>query len=368
VRYEINPNYLLALVTRALTVRRGAAAGAVFTLFMTFMPFLSSPPYTASMIVRRALRFSSVAFPLLFAWNALDAQSAPLPAAFRTSAQMVLVPVTVTGHNGKTIEGLRAKDFSIFEDRVAQQIVSFTAEDAPCSVGLILDISGSMRNALDSAKGVAHSFLETANPEDEFLLLTVSSQPDAVSNFTTDVANLEGSIERTSPGGMTALIDTVYLGLNQMRKAHQPRRALLILSDGMDNYSRYSKGELMRVALEADVQIYAIIVGGGSGGASSGGAPFRPSLAAKPIDQAREREGPNTLEELSEKTGGLYFHARNSTEAKEAAIKAGRALRNQYVIGYQPPSSAATGKWHEVRVKSSVPKAHIYARNGYYAP
>jgi Ca-activated chloride channel family protein len=316
----------------------------------------------------QALRVSSVAFLLLGAGQASDAQTIAIPAAFRTSAQMVLVPVTVTDHNGKTVQGLSAKDFNVFEDRSPRQIVSFAAEDAPSSIGLVLDISGSMRDSLDAAKGVAHAFLETANPEDEFILLTVSTQPDTISTFTPNTADLEDSIGRTRPGGMTALIDTVYLGLNHMRKAHQSRRALLILSDGMDNFSRYSKGELMRVALEADVQIYAIIVGNGSGGSASGGAPFRPSLAAKPIDQAREREGPNMLEELSEKTGGLYFHVRNGAEAQEAATKAGRALRNQYVIGYQPPGSLASGKWHQVHVKSNVPKVRVYARNGYYAP
>jgi VWFA-related protein len=125
---------------------------------------------------------------------------------------------------------------------------------------------------------------------------------------------------------------------------------------------------LMRAALEADVQIYTIIVGNGSGGSSTGGAPFRPSLIAKPIDQAREHEGPNMLEELSEKTGGLYFRAQSDIEAREAAIKAGRALRNQYVIGYQPPSSGTTGKWHRIHVKSNLPKVNVYARNGYYTP
>ena len=290
-----------------------------------------------------------------------------MPAAFRTNAQMVLVPCTVIDHNGKTIEGLRADNFKVLEDQVAQQIVSFTAEDAPSSIGLVLDISGSMRNTLGSAKEVAHHFLQTANSEDEFLLLTVSTQPDTVSRFTTDIADLEQNIERTSSGGMTSLIDTVYLGLNGMRKARQPRRALLVLSDGIDNYSRYSKSELMRVALEANVQIYAIVVGDGSGGSQSG-VPYRPSMIAKPIDQAREREGPLLLEELAEKTGGLHFRVRNDAEAKEAAIKAGRALRNEYVIGYQPSSSGDTGKYHRVHVKANVPKVKVYARNGYYAP
>lgn len=305
---------------------------------------------------------------LTTAWGELDAQSAAVPPAFRTSAQMVLVPVTVTDHNGKTVEGLRSEDFKILEDQVPRQIVSFTSEDAPCSVGLVLDISGSMRNALSTAKNVVQSFLGTANPDDEFLLLTVSTQPEAISGFTTDIAALKENIELTKAGGMTALIDTVYLGLNRMRKAKQPRRALLILSDGMDNYSRYSESELIRVALEADVQIYAIIMDNGSGGTVGGGVPFRPSLAAKPWDQARERQGPALLEKVADKTGGLHFHVRGDTEAKEAAIKAGRAVRNEYLIGYQPPGSGAAGKWHQVRVKSSVPKVNIYARNGYYAP
>jgi Ca-activated chloride channel homolog len=320
------------------------------------------------MLLPAPLRFTCIAFPLLVSCNGFAAQRAPLPAEFRASAQLVLVPVTVTDHSGKSILGLRAKDFNILEDRVAQPIKSFSAEDAPCSVGLVLDISGSMRNTLAAAKGVAHSFSQTANPQDEFLLLTVSTRPEAVSRFTTDISDLEESIERTSPGGMTALIDTIYLGLNHMRKASQPRRAVLILSDGMDNYSRYSKSELMRVALEAGVQIYTIIVGNGSAGASTGTFPFRPSLVGKPIDRAREHEGPGLLEELSYQTGGLHFHVRNDAEAKKAAIAAGRALRNLYVIGYQPPSSGASGKWHQVRVKSNVPKVNVYARNGYYAP
>ncbi len=280
---------------------------------------------------------------------------------------MVLVPVTVTDRNGKTVPGLRAENFAVLEDQVPQQIVSFTADDAPCSVGLVLDISGSMRNTLGSAKSVLRAFFETTNAEDEFLVLTVSTQPEASPSFTGNIADLEESIDHTNPGGMTALIDTVYLGLNGMRKARRPRRALLVLSDGMDNFSRYSKAELMRVALEADVQIYSIVVDGGAAGTSNG-VPFRPSMAAKPIDQARERQGPLLLEELSEKTGGLHFRVRNDAQANEAAIQVGRALRNQYVIGYQPSSSGQTGKYHRLRVKSNVPKVNVSARNGYYAP
>jgi len=305
---------------------------------------------------------------LLLPLETLRAQTKTMDAAFRTNSQMVLVPITVTDHSGKTVQGLRAQDFNVFEDQVPQQIMAFTSEDAPCSVGLVLDISGSMRSSLAAAKSVAQSFVKTANQEDEFMLLTVSSQPEAVPGFTTDTAALQDNIAATTSGGMTALIDTLYLGLNRMRKAGQPRRALLVLSDGVDNYSRYSKGELMRVAFEADVQIYSIIVDNGAANAVPATVPFRPMLIRKGGDQSQQAEGPRMLEELSEKTGGLHFHVRTDAEANAAAIQAGQALRNEYVIGYHPPVSGISGKWHRVRVKSTVPKLNVYARNGYYAP
>ena len=285
---------------------------------------------------------------------------------FRADTQLVLVPVTVTDRNGKTIEGLRAQDFNILDDQRPQQILSLTNEDAPCSVGLVLDVSGSMKGSLSAAKDVASAFLRSANPEDEFFLLTVSSQPAALSGFTTDVAALEGEIDAAKPGGMTALADTVYLGLSRMKNARRPRRALLIFSDGIDNYSRYSDAELMRVALEADVQVYTIILDAAAGGAS-GTVPFRPGLAAKPWDRGPERQGPEMLEKLSEKTGGLHFRVHGVADARDAMAKTGRALRNEYVIGYQPPASGQSGKWHRVHVKANVQKANVYARNGYYS-
>jgi len=317
---------------------------------------------------RTALRFSCVALPLLFAGGSATAQIVPTAANFRTSTRMVLVPVTVTDHYGKTILGLQAKDFNIFDDQTPQAIVSFTAEDAPCSAGLVLDISGSMQTTLGAVKESALAFVRTANPRDEFLLLTVSTLPEASLAFTTDTAVLEDSIARTRTGGFTALIDTVYLGLNQMRKARHPQRALVIVSDGMDNHSRYSKAELLKAALEADVQIYSIIIDNGAGGSSPNTVPFRPSMIAKPGDQGAARQGPSLLEELADKTGGLSFHARNGAEAQGAMLKAGLALRNEYVIGYQPADSDASGKRHQIRVKSTVPKVSVHARSGYYAP
>jgi Ca-activated chloride channel family protein len=145
------------------------------------------------------------------------------------------------------------------------------------------------------------------------------------------------------------------------------RRALLIVSDGKDNHSRYSENELMRVALEADVQIYTIVMDTGSDGVSTRSTPYRPSLIAKPWDRAEEQKGPEMLEKLSDETGGLHFRVRTEAEAREAVIKVGRALRDEYVIGYSPASSGASGRWHRIRVKLNVTGIRVHARNGYYA-
>jgi Ca-activated chloride channel family protein len=309
-----------------------------------------------------------LAFSLGISAGEADAQSVSRPATFRTASRMVLVPFTVTDHNGKTVPDLQAKDFNIFDDQTPQQIVSFAYEDAPCTIGLVLDISGSMKSTLDFVKEGAHSFVGMANPEDEFLFLTVSTLPSASPEYTNDVAELEEDISFAQPGGFTALVDTVYLGLNRMRQAPHPRRALLILSDGMDNHSRYSKSELLRVALEADVQIFTVIIDNGAGNSSTMGVPYVPSLVRKPWQQAADRQGPNLLEELADKTGGLHFHAANGDKVKEAMARAGQALRNQYLIGYQPADSGLSGKWHRIHVKTTVPKVHIHARSGYYTP
>ena len=265
--------------------------------------------------------------------------------------------------------GLQAKDFNIFEDQTPQRIVSFATEDAPVSAGLVLDVSGSMRGALGIVKDSAQAFVKTANEDDEFLLLTVSSQPAAVSEFTTDPETIEEGIAATRPGGYTALVDTVYLALNKMRKGRNPQRALIIISDGIENNSRYSRAELLLDALEADVQIYAIIIDNGArGGLGSNTIPFHPGLMMKPGDQARANQQLSLLEELADKTGGLYFHARDSAQAKDGMMRVGEALRNEYMIGYQPADFELSGKWHRIRVKSTVPKLRIHSRSGYYAP
>lgn len=288
---------------------------------------------------------------------------------FRVNSRLVLVPATVTDSNGKSMVGLQAQNFAIFDDQKPQQIVSFTNEDAPCSVALVLDSSGSMRNAFGIAREGAKALVGSANPSDEFLLLTVSTQPTAGPAFSTDPAGVMETIAFAKPGGMTALVDAVYLGLTQMRQARHPQRALVVLSDGMENHSQYSRSQLLRAALEADVQIYTVLLPTTPGGVAGNGAPFRPSMIAKPGDRGPQIEGPELLETLADKTGGLHFRAHSQAEASAAIAKIGEALRNEYILGFQPSGNGSLpGKAHRIRVTTTLPKVYVHARSSYIAP
>jgi Ca-activated chloride channel family protein len=312
------------------------------------------------------IQTSGIALLFLLPVVTSKAGPSPEPTTFHTNAELVLVPFVVTDRNGKTVEGLEASNFTILDDEEPQRIVSFGTEHTPCSVAVVLDVSGSMRETLTTATSVARAFLGTADPDDEFLLLTISTEPQVHSGFTSETAVLEKSLDLSRPQGLTALIDTVYLGLGRMRKAKWPRRAMLILSDGMDNHSRYSERELKSVAAEADVQIYTIVMAGVSASPSAA-AVLRPVPVNKPVDQAREHQGPSMLEALSNETGGISFRVGDRAEAKNAAIVAAQAMRSEYVIGYHPPERHADRKWHQVRVKSDLPRVKIYARKRYYA-
>lgn len=319
------------------------------------------------MITDSRIQFPRIILLCLLPVVVLKAEPAPKTVNFHADADVVLVPFFVSDRNGRTVKGLDARNFTVLDDGEPQRIVSFATEDAPCSVAVVLDISGSMRETLTTAMSVAHAFLGTADPYDEFVLLTISTEPQVLSGFTSETAALEDSLEVSRPQGLTALIDTVYFGLSRMRKARWPRRAMLVLSDGMDNHSRYSERELKNLAEEADVQIYTILVAGASGSSSASSALLRPVLVNKPLDRARERQGPAMMEALSNETGGIFFRVRDETEAKDAAIEAGQAIRSRYIIGYHAPQSHSTRTWHQIRVKSDVPRVKIYARKRYYA-
>lgn len=292
-----------------------------------------------------------MAVPLL----AQDNAKSPAPSrTIRADVDFVLVPTVVTDRKGSAITGLESNQFTILEDKVPQPIVSFSKEEVPCSVGVILDLSGSMRQKLPAATAAVRAFLDGFNPEDEIFLMAVSSRPESLLSFTDDVGSLHNRLLYARVEGNTALIDTVFLALHRMRAARNARKALFIVSDGMDNNSRYSKAELLRVVEEQDVSIHTI-----------GVATRAPGK--KPVELVEESRGLALMSDIANRSGGLNFTVVNAEDIRPATIKIGQAIRDQYVIGYHPAGRQDAGKWRSIQVKVTSPQMRAYARKGYYS-
>ena len=273
---------------------------------------------------------------------------------FTIEAPVVLVPTTVMDRRGAIVTGLPPEAFAVSQDNVPQRITSFGEQDIPVSIGIVFDTSGSMRSVLPKAKDVVNAFVDACNPEDEAFLYTVTGRPEKDFGFTSDLTALPGRLLFTDAGGSTALVDTLYAAMLQMRSAHNGRKALLVISDGMDNHSRYTVRELESAAVEADIQIYAVTV-------------YDPPRNKKPIELTEERNGVFFLEELSRKTGGFQVTAYGSADITRSARKVGRAMRDQYLIGYIPEKSSDSGKWHAIKVNLKGNNGTAYARSGFYS-
>ena len=286
----------------------------------------------------------------------LAGEAAEASHPIHVNVNMVLVPVTVTDPMGRLVTGLSQENFRLFDNKDEQRIRSFSNEDAPVSVGIIFDLSGSMSDKIRRSRDALQQFLRTSNPQDEFFLIGFSDQPMVVSNFTSNIDQLENRIAFLQPHGRTALLDAIYLGLDLMRDAHQSRKALLIISDGGDNHSRYTEHEVMKILKEAYVQIYSI------------GIVDAPWARATPEEAA----GPGLMSDIAESTGGREFTIDDLDELPDVATRIGIALRNEYVLGYVPQQLQHNGKWRKINVKLNsppgLPPLTLSFRRGYYAP
>src|ERR1039458_7411721 len=184
---------------------------------------------------------------------------APLPKAnIRVDTTVVLIPVTVTDPLNRFVTGLERENFKIAEDKVEQKIQQFSSEGAPLSVGLVFDTSGSMGSKVEKSRQAVAEFLKTMNPEDESFLVEFNDRAELALGFTRSPEEIQNKLPFTQSKGRTALLDAVYMALHTIKKAHNSRKALLIISDGGDNSSRYTETEIKNLVREADVQIYAI--------------------------------------------------------------------------------------------------------------
>jgi Ca-activated chloride channel family protein len=278
-------------------------------------------------------------------------------AQIRVDTTLVLIPTTVTTMLGTFVTSLDKENFKLYEDKVQQEISTFSTQDAAMSIGIVFDTSGSMGEKLKKSREAVAQFLKIANPEDEFFLVTFSERPDLLVPLTHSTEEISNKLMFVKSHGSTALLDGLYLAMNQIRKGRNPRKAILIISDGGDNSSRYTQTEVKNAVLEADAQIYGI------GIFEEGPARGR---------TLEEFAGPELLHRLANLTGGRSFNVGNLAELPDVAEKIAIELRNEYVLGYSPMNAARDGKWRRVEVKlanlKGLPPLKAVFRTGYFAP
>lgn len=276
----------------------------------------------------------------------------------RADVEMVLVNVSVVDPvSDRLVTGLKKEDFEVFEDKKHQQVSQFSTEEAPISACVIFDLSGSMADKVEKSRIALGQFFRLANPKDEFALIAFNDRPEKLSGFTSDANTLVSKLAFAEPKGRTALMDAVYLGIDEMRHAKHSRKVMVIISDGGDNHSRYSERDLRKAVREADVQIYAI------------GIYETPEYRARTPE---ELAGPSLLADLTSMTGGREFSIQNVNDLPAAAERISHEMRSIYILGYAPANQAHDGKWHKIQVKlrlpKNVPRLQLFNKSGYYAP
>jgi len=273
----------------------------------------------------------------------------------KVDVDLTLVNATVTDTLNRYVSGLEQEHFQIWEDKFEQKIEYFSSEDVPMSLGMIFDVSGSMKDKISTARDAAVTFLKTGNPDDEYFLVEFANRPEVASDFTSDISKLQSKIIFTPAKGMTAMYDAVYVGLEKLKTGTNPKKALLLITDGEDNRSRYTFQNVKDFVKEQDVQIYAIGITD----------EWNSQLSAG-------RTGRAMLEELADLTGGRAFFPDSVYELEDICTKIAIELKNQYVIGYHSTNQAKDGKWRKLRLKVNPPKGiqhlNVKSKAGYYAP
>jgi Ca-activated chloride channel homolog len=272
----------------------------------------------------------------------------------RDFTDVVSLPVTVTDAYNRLVTGLDRQHFEVFEDKVKQEISFFSDDDAPVNLGIVFDVSGSMKGKLDRARDALKAFIQTSHGEDDFFLVGFNQRANLLAEFT-DGDSLTNKLTLVDPKGQTALYDAAYLGIEKVKQGRHIRNAMLLISDGQDNSSRYTYGELRKLLKEAGVQIYCIGIvemGGASGG-------------------TLDMQGQAILEEIAQTTGGKAFFPRSAAELEDATTRIALELRHQYSIGYNPTNVKRDGQWHKIRVNVKGPKGlsnlKVQHKEGYYA-
>jgi Ca-activated chloride channel homolog len=272
----------------------------------------------------------------------------------RADVDVVLVPVTVTDPMNRPVLGLQKQDFKVYENNAPQQVQYFSAEEAPISVGLLLDTSKSMTNNFVTERAAAEEFFKNANPQDDYFVITFADRPELLTTSITSIEDIQETLTAGTPDGHTALLDAIYMAIARMGSARYDRRALLIISDGADNHSRYGLKEVRKLVEEANVDVYAIGI-------------FDSML----FRSFEELMGRRWLAEITDVTGGHTVAADSLDKVPELAAAVSRQMRNQYVLGYRPQNVSRDGKWRKIKVHvasvAGTTRVQTHYKKGYLA-
>src|SRR5262245_12747493 len=279
----------------------------------------------------------------------------------RVETLEVQLPISVLDKEGRPVDGLKQEYFQIFEDKVQQTIKTFRHEDIPLSLGLIIDNSGSMRNKRERVNSSALAFVRESNPEDETFIINFDDSAYLEQDFTSSIGDLVDALENIDARGETALYDALYLGAEKvMKDGKKDKRALLVITDGEDNASKYGINKVIEALRQSKVTVYT--VGLLEEDNQRGGLFKKP-----PSKKAKE-----DLMKFAEITGGASYFPKNLDEVEELVKHIAHDLRNHYTISYTPTNANLDGTWREVTVKinapKNMPKFTWKTKQGYYAP
>lgn len=284
----------------------------------------------------------------------LSAPSGPTQHVLRSNVDLVLVDVTVLDRASRAVTGLGPTNFQVLDDKSPQVVRYLANVDEPISLVVVLDASASMTRKLKEERKAFTELVNTSNPQDEFGLVVVSDKPQVALHLDDSISEIQAVVDALHTEGATALWDGMYLGIQELKKAHYQRRAMVVISDGGDNHSRYTESELKSLLEEADVEMYAI------------------GIFDSFVHTFEEKLGPSQLDELASVTGGRLFSLRDVRDLSRAATQISHELRNQYVLGYYPSNRQRDGKWRKLKVQlagsASQSSFRLYAKKGYYAP
>ncbi|MFN0087016.1 MAG: VWA domain-containing protein [Blastocatellia bacterium] len=274
------------------------------------------------------------------------------PILLKQKTSLVTLTVTVTDRAGRAVTDLRPDEIEVFEDKVRQQVEFYGLADAPVSMGVIFDLSGSMSTQLSRARDALKALVETSHPRDEYFLMGFQQRTRLLSEFT-DGESMLRRLASAEAHGSTALYDAISLGIEKVKQGRHRKHVLLVISDGQDNASRYQVDQLRRQMKEVDVQIYCIGVN-------------QASLNDKAAWR-EERRGQMILDTLAQLTGGRSSFVHTAEALEAATTRMALELRRQYSLGYIPTNSQPDGRWRKIEVRITRSSVRVYARDGYFA-